>query len=152
MAHKPLGRYFEEFDVGEEFTSLSRTITEADITNFCGVSADFNPLHTDIEFAKKTPFGQRIAHGLLGLAFVSGGIARLGLIEGTTFAFLEICSWKYLAPNFIGDTVTVKVKVVSKKETKKVDRGIVVFDIDLINQRSEITQSGQWAIMMLRKQ
>lgn len=151
MKYRPPGKYFEEFSVGDEFATVSRTVTEADIVNFAGVSADFNQLHTDIEFAGKTPFGRRIAHGLLGLAFVSGCVGRSGLIEGTTFAFLEIASWKFLAPNFIGDTVTVYIKVADKKETKKGDRGVVVFDIRLINQRNEVTQQGQWTIMMLRK-
>lgn len=151
MSYRPPGKYFEELHVGDEYTTVSRTVTEADITNFSGVSADFNQLHTDIEFSKKTPFGQRIAHGLLGLAFASGCIGRSGLIEGTTFAFLEISSWKFLAPNFIGDTVTVLVKVADKKETKKNDRGVVIFDIRLVNQRNETTQQGLWSIMMLRK-
>jgi acyl dehydratase len=151
MKYRPPGKYFEEFSVGDEFATVSRTVTEADIVNFAGVSADFNQLHTDIEFAGKTPFGQRIAHGLLGLAFVSGCVGRSGLIEGTTFAFLEIASWKFLAPNFIGDTITVNIKVADKKETKKSDRGVAVFDIRLINQRNEVTQQGQWTIMMLRK-
>jgi acyl dehydratase len=151
MQYKPPGKYFEEFNVGDEYATVSRTVTEADIVNFAGVSADFNQLHTDIEFASRTPFGKRIAHGLLGLAFVSGCVGRSGLIEGTTFAFLEISSWKFLAPNFIDDTVTVLVQVADKKETKKSDRGVVVFDIRLVNQRNEITQQGQWTIMMLRK-
>lgn len=151
MQYRPPGKYFEEFNVGDEYATVSRTVTEADIANFAGVSADFNQLHTDIEFASKTPFGKRIAHGLLGLAFVSGCVGRSGLIEGTTFAFLEISSWKFLAPNFIDDTVSVFVTVADKKETKKGDRGVVVFDIRLVNQRNEITQQGLWTIMMLRK-
>jgi len=151
MAYRPPGRYFEEFEVGDEYETVSRTITETDITNFAGVSADFNQLHTDVEFAKKTPFKQRIAHGLLGVAFVSGLIGRSGLIEGTTFAFLEITSWRFLGPNFIGDTVTTKVKVISKKETKKEDRGVVTFEISLVNQRNEVTQQGLWTVMMIRK-
>jgi len=151
MPYRPPGRYFEEFNVGDEYETVSRTMIEADVTNFAGVSADFNQLHTDTQFAGKTAFGQRIAHGLLGLAFVSGCIGRSGLIEGTTFAFLEISSWKFLAPNFIGDTVMVLVKISDKKETKKSDRGVVVFDIRLVNQRNEITQQGLWSVMMLRK-
>ena len=151
MSYRPPGRYFEEFEVGDEYETVSRTITEGDITNFAGVSADFNQLHTDAEFARKTPFGQRIAHGLLGLTFISGCIGRSGLIEGTTFAFLEIASWKFLAPNFIGDTVKVFAKVADKKETKKNDRGVVIFGIRLVNQRNEITQQGLWSIMILRK-
>ncbi len=151
MQYRPPGKYFEEFNVGDEYATVSRTVTEADIVNFAGVSADFNQLHTDIEFASKTPFKKRIAHGLLGLAFVSGCVGRSGLIEGTTFAFLEISSWKFLAPNFIDDTVTVFVKVADKKETKKSDRGVVVFDLRLVNQRNEVAQQGLWTIMMLRK-
>ena len=83
------GMYFEEFEIGSEVFSPGRTISEADIVNFAGLSGDYNQLHTDAEFAKGTPFGKRIAHGLLVLSIASGLAARLGFIEGTALAFRE---------------------------------------------------------------
>ncbi len=148
MNYKPPGKYFDEFNIGDEYVTMGRTITEADITNFAGLSGNYDQLHTDIEFAKRGHFKERIAHGLIGLSFISGLIQRIGLIEGTVFAFLEIASWKYLAPLKIGDTVSVHIKISDKKEVKN-NRGIVDFELRLINQRDEITQSGIWRIMML---
>ena len=80
-------RHFEDFEVGAETVTDSRTVTEADVVAFAGVSGDYNPLHVDVEFARTTPFGERIAHGLLGLAIASGLVSRTGAIEGTTLAF-----------------------------------------------------------------
>src|SRR3954447_1047320 len=98
------GLYFEEFVVGDEAATPSRTITETDIVQFAGLSSDWNPLHTDAEFAAATPFGQRIAHGLLGLSIASGLMARLGHIDGTAIAFRGIEEWKFSKPIYIGDT------------------------------------------------
>ena len=151
MIYRQPGKYYEEFNIGDEYVSMGRSVTEADITNFAGVSGNFDQSHTDIEYAKNTPFGERIAHGLIGLAFISGLLQRTGLIEGTVFTFLEISSWKFLAPARIGDTLSVRIEISGKRETKKDDRGIVVLDMNLINQRNEIIQHGEWKIMMLRK-
>ena len=89
QAFESRGRYFEEFAVGDILTTPARTITEADVVNFAALSGDWNQLHTDAEYAKETPFGTRIAHGLLGLTVASGLGARLGFIEGTAEAFLK---------------------------------------------------------------
>ncbi len=84
---RPRGLYFEEFTLGQEIDSPARTVTEADVMLFAGLSGDYNPLHTDVEYARDTPYGERIAHGLLGLSIASGLAARAGFIEGTTLAF-----------------------------------------------------------------
>jgi acyl dehydratase len=97
--------YFEDFQVGQRFTTPARTVTEADIANFAGVSGDFNPIHTDAEFARSTPFGERIAHGLLVLSMLTGLRQRSGHFEGTIVAWLEIRNYRFLKPVFIGDTV-----------------------------------------------
>jgi len=145
------GKYFEDLDIGDEFYTVSRTVTEADIVNFCGVSGDFNQLHTDIEFAAKTAFGQRIAHGMCGLAIASGCINRSGLIEGTTVAFRGIKEWSFKNPIFINDTIYVKIKVKDKQERKKPDRGLISFWLSVINQREEVVMEGQWDVLMCRK-
>lgn len=145
------GKYFDDLAIGDEFLTVSRTITEADIVNFCGVSGDFNQLHTDIEFASKTPFGQRIAHGMCGMTIASGCLNRSGLIEGTTIAFKGIKEWGFKRPIFINDTVYVKIKVKDKQESKKPDRGLISFWMSVINQREEIVMEGQWDVLMSRK-
>lgn len=145
------GKYFDDLAIGDEFLTVSRTITEADIVNFCGVSGDFNQLHTDIEFASNTPFGQRIAHGMCGMTIASGCLNRSGLIEGTTIAFKGIKEWGFKRPIFINDTVYVKIKVKDKQESKKPDRGLISFWMSVINQREEIVMEGQWDVLMSRK-
>ena len=144
------GRYYEEFAVGESFTTRARTVTEADIVSFAGLSGDYNPLHTDDEFARTTPFGKRIAHGLLGLSIQSGLSQGLGITEGTTLAFLGL-TWNFKGPVFIGDTIHVVQSVDDMRETRNPERGILVFGCKVINQRGEIVQEGTKTMMIRRK-
>src|SRR5690606_28818837 len=91
---RPTGLYFEEFQVGDEVTSTGRTITETDIVNFAALSGDWNLIHTDAEYSRDHPFGQRVAHGLLILSIASGLAVRMNFLEGTTLAFRSISEWK----------------------------------------------------------
>ena len=147
---RPRGRYFEEFEIGDVVISPARTVTETDIVLFAGLSGDYNPLHTDIEFAKGAIFGQRVAHGLLGLAMASGLGMRLGFIEGTAEAFREL-SWKFSRPIFIGDTIHIKAEVAEKKPMRRLGGGMVTFNVVVINQREETVQKGQWMILVKSK-
>lgn len=142
--------YFEDVEVGRQFITPARTVTEADIVAFAGLSGDYNPLHTDAEFAKTTIFKARIAHGLLGLAIASGLKARLGTFDGTVVAFLGL-TWEFRAPVFIGDTVHVRMTITSKRETRNPDRGVVEQEVELINQKGEVVQKGKHVIMVKRK-
>ena len=101
------GLYFEEFNVGDTVTSAGRTITEADIVSFAALSGDWNAIHVDAEFARSQMFGERIAHGLLGLSIASGLAVRLGFIEDTVIAFMGL-DWKFRAPIKIGDTIHMR--------------------------------------------
>ncbi|SDL95829.1 MaoC/PaaZ C-terminal domain-containing protein [Bacillus sp. OK048] len=145
-----MGRYFEEFKIGEEFISPGRTVTESDIVSFAGLTGDYNPLHTNEEFAKESVYKGRVAHGLLGLTFVSGLVTRIGVFDGTIMGFLGL-EWKFSGPIYIGDTIHFRMKIADLRETSKPDRGILVRDIDLINQRGEVVQKGTMTIMMKRK-
>lgn len=142
-------RYFEEIEVGEEYVSPGRTVTEADIVIFAGLSGDYNVLHTDAEFMKSSIFGERIAHGLLGLAIQSGLLTR-GMRPYATLAFLGL-RWKFKGPIKIGDTIKVRAKVISKKETSKPDRGIVTLERQVINQKGEVVQEGETDLMVARR-
>lgn len=144
------GRYYEQFAEGEVFTTRRRTITEADIVNFAGLSGDYNPLHTDTVFARSTPFGERIAHGLLGLAVHSGLSQGLGITEGTTLAFLGL-TWAFKGPIRIGDTIHVLQGVKEKRETRKPDRGIIVFSVQVVNQEGEVVQEGEKTLLIRRE-
>ncbi len=143
--------YFDDLYIGQEIESPSRTVTEADIVNFGCLTADFNPLHMDAEFASKTQFGQRIAHGLLLLSFAGGFSAQTGAFTGTTIAFLELSEWKFLKPVFIGDTVHLKITIEELIETSKPDRGIAVRKEQIVNQKGEVVQQGIKKVMLKRK-
>lgn len=142
-------RYFEDIQVGEEYLSPGRTVTEADIVIFAGLSGDYNVLHTDAEFMKSSIFGERIAHGLLGLAIQSGLLTR-GMRPYATLALLGL-RWKFKGPIKIGDTIKVRAKVISKKETGKPDRGIVTLDRQVVNQKGEVVQEGETDVMVARR-
>ncbi len=144
------GLYYEDFILDASFESPSRTITETDIVNFSALSGDWNPIHTDAEFAKSTPFKERIAHGLLGLTISSGLSMRTGVFDGTLVAFLGM-QWRFTAPIKIGDTIRQRSVVREKKESKNKDRGVVSFAIQILNQRSEVVQEGTRTVMMKRK-
>ena len=94
------GLWFEEFEVGQRIITPGRTITESDIVSFAGLSGDYNQIHTNAEFSSKTPFGKRVAHGLLVLSIASGLAMRTGVLEGTVLAFREINNWKFSLPSF----------------------------------------------------
>ncbi|MCP4538188.1 MAG: dehydratase [Chloroflexi bacterium] len=144
---RPRGSYFEEFEIGDTVESASRTITETDIVVFAGLSGDYNQLHTDAEFAKGTIFGERVAHGLLGLSIASGLAQRLGFIEGTAQAFREL-GWKFRGAILIGDTIRARFKVREKKNMPRLGGGLVIFDAAILNQRDEIVQKGTWKVLI----
>jgi len=149
MVYKFKGKTFNEFKVGDKFTTASRTITEADVVNFAGLSGDFNPLHTDEEFGKSTPFKGRVAHGMLSVAVATGLANQLGIFEGTTIALLSM-TINYKDVVKFGDTIHLELRVVEKKETGKDDRGIVTFDTIVYNQNDEPIVEGQWVVMLRR--
>ncbi|MBI2204999.1 MAG: MaoC family dehydratase N-terminal domain-containing protein [Candidatus Rokubacteria bacterium] len=144
----PPRRYFEDIEVGEEYESPGRTVTETDIVLFAGISGDYNIVHTDAEFMKTSIFGERIAHGLLGLAIQAGLLTRAMPQQYATIAFGGL-RWKFKAPVKIGDTIRVRARVLSKKETKP-DRGVVVLARTVVNQRDEVVQEGETDLVIER--
>lgn len=144
---RPRGLYFEEFQEGVELTTPGRTITETDIQLFAGLTGDYTQLHTDAEFCKDTIFGQRVAHGLLGLSIASGLGARLGFIEGTAVALREV-TWKFTGPIFAGDTIHLQIAVAEKKAMPRLGMGLVTFDVSIVNQKDEVVQKGQWKALI----
>jgi len=142
------GKYFDEFEVGMSFTSPGRTVTESDIVSFAGLSGDYTQIHTDAEFSKQTIIGERVAHGLLGLAIVSGLAVRTGFLEGTVIAFREIVDWKFIKPILIGDTVHVVQKVVEVKSLPRLGGGAVHIELRLINQHNDVVMKGVWKVLV----
>ena len=142
------GLYFEEFQVGQQVTTPARTITEADIVAFAGLSGDHNSIHTDAAYAAGTPFGQRVAHGLLITSIVSGLANRTGVLEGTVLAFREILDWKFSKPVFIGDTIHGVLTVQETKTLPRLGGGAITLSVEVRNQAGEPCIHGRWVVLM----
>ncbi len=141
------GMYFEDFEAGFKAQTLGRTITESDVVNFANLTGDYVPLHTDEEFAKRSHFGTRVAHGMLGLAYAVGLATRLGFLDGTVEAFRSV-DWKFSGPIYIGDTIHVVIEVVKTRPMRRLGAGIVDFDVSVVNQKDEVVQKGQWRALV----
>jgi 3-hydroxybutyryl-CoA dehydratase len=143
----PRGMLFEEFEVGLDIETAARTITETDIVNFAGLSGDFNFIHTNAPAAQDTPFGQRVAHGMLVASIATGLAVQQGFIDGTTLAFREL-EWKFTKPVFIGDTVHVAIKVTETKPMARLGGGLVTFDARVVNQDGDAVHKGVWKMLI----
>jgi acyl dehydratase len=143
----PSGLCFEEFTIGDSITSQGRTVTEADIVNFAALSGDWNTIHTDAEYAKTMPFGQRIAHGMLVLSMATGLADRLGFIQGTVLAFMEL-NWQFRNAVKIGDTVRVRATVAELRPMPRLGGGYVTFKVQILNQEDQVVQRGSWKVLI----
>jgi acyl dehydratase len=141
------GLTYDQFEIGARYVSQARTVTEADVVAFAGLSGDFNPLHTDAEFAKATPFGERIAHGMLIVAMATGMANWTGVFEGTTLALMEQVI-RYKGAVKFGDSIHLELEALEKKPTSKPDRGVVKFAARVHNQRGEVVVDGEWTLLM----
>ena len=150
-AHHPRGRYFEDFTVGEELVTPSRTITSTDIVNFACISGDFNEIHTNFEYCKSTPFGEPIAHGPLIYAVAGGLWHAAGVNEGTILAMLGVDEWRLVSPVKHGDTIHLVARVAQMTETSKTDRGVVAFDRRIVKQDGTVVQTMKTTLMYRRR-
>ena len=148
-----MAKYFEDFRVGEEWMSPTRTVTEADVTIFAMLSGDYDEIHTSEDFARKaSAYKTRIAHGMLGLAMVEGLKKRIPAFADARYIASLEWTWKFTGPILIGDTVHVKIRIDQMRESKsKADRGIIVEAGQMINQRGEVVQEGEHSLMIWRR-
>ncbi len=148
-----MAKYYEDFQVGQEWTSPGRTVTEADVTTFAMLSGDYDEIHTNEEFCKReSAYKTRIAHGMLGLSLVEGLKKRIPAFAGTRYIASLEWSWKFIGPIFIGDTVHVKFRIAKMRESKsKPDRAIIWESSQIFNQRGEVVQEGEHSLMIWRR-
>jgi acyl dehydratase len=144
------GMFFEEFSVGQVFETGGRTVTDADVVLFAGISGDFTRLHLDEEYAKASIFKGRVAHGMLAVSIATGLLVQLGTLEGTAMSLLEF-TCRFTAPVHLNDTVSVRQTVTEVRQTSKPDRGIVTFALELLNQHGETAFAGSEKIMVRRR-
>jgi acyl dehydratase len=144
------GYRYADLHVGMAFRSPGRTITDADLVGFAGLTGDFSELHTSDVYAKNSQFGRRVAHGLLGLAYAHGLMwARTGELRETAVAFLGINEWKFLEPIFVGDTIFVNYQISELRDSKsRPTQAIAVFDVSVVNQDNRTVQRGSKALLV----
>ena len=141
MAFSTSHLFFDDVEVGQEWESPGRTLTETDIVNFAGLSGDFNPIHVDHEFAKTTPFRRPIAHGLLVFSIGSGLGVMCPLMR--TIAFMKVQEWDFKGPVFIGDTLRIRSRVLEKTLRGRGRRGEIVWLRTIVNQEGKVVQEGR---------
>jgi len=141
--------YWDDAKVGDACVSPSVTVTEAMVNAYAELTGDFTPVHVDEAYARTTPFGTRVAHGLFGLSLTDGLKTR------SDYRFLPGMSlgwtWDFKLPIKLGDTVHVKFRIGSMRPTKRPGWGIVVLPAELINQRGEVVQAGEHRLMIPRR-
>jgi acyl dehydratase len=145
--------YYEDFEVGQEWTSPSRTVTEADVTMFAMLSGDYDEIHTSEPYARQhSAHKTRIAHGMLGMAMVEGLKKRIpAFVETRYVASLEY-TWKFLAAILIGDTVRVRIRVAELRESRsRPDRAVMREAVQMLNQRGEVVGEGLNTLMVWRR-
>ena len=145
--------FFEDFQVGQEWTSPTRTITETDVIAFAMLSGDWDEIHTSEEFSKReSPFKTRIAHGMLGLSLVEGLKKRIPAFAETRYIASLEWNWKFTGPILIGDTVHVKFRITNMRESaSKPDRGVIWEGGQMFNQRGELVQEGEHSLLIWRR-
>lgn len=143
--------WFEDFAVGREVTSLGRTVTEADVVTFAGLTGDYHPLHTDAIYAAGTEFGERVAHGLLGLGLAFGLLARGGIFEPTVVALLGVREWRFSAPVRLGETVRARASVRdTRPSASRPTCGIVTLGVEVVRDDDVVAQQGELSLLVRR--
>jgi acyl dehydratase len=145
-----VGYTYADLHVGLSFRSPGRTITDADIVAFAGLTGDYSELHTSDVYAKSSQFGRRVAHGMLGLAYAHGLMwPRTGELRRTAIAFLGISEWKFVGPIFIGDTIFVNYVLAELRDSRsKPTQAIATFDVEVVNQDGQTVQRGRKALLV----
>ncbi len=141
---------YEDLEVDAEHKSSGRTVTEADVVNFAGLSADYNNMHIDEEFAKKTVFKTRVAHGMLVTSIATGLWFTMPRLA--TVAFMGLEDWRFSGAVFPGDTIHITRRLVEKKEHKRPNMGLFIFEVNVKNQKDEVVQKGKWVILVTKKE
>ena len=140
--------YFEDFQLGDVVLTPARTVTQADVMDFARLSGDFNPLHTDPEFARGTPMGRPVAHGLLALSIATGLSADTGQLTGSALAFLGLDEWRFKAPVFYGDAIRLRWMVTDKRLASNGKAGVLKRTLEIINQDDTVVQSGTFTTLV----
>ena len=143
-----MGWHYEQQQPGRRYETAGRTIGEFEISSFAGLTGDYNPMHTDAQYAAASPFGRIIGHGALGFAIAVGLLNRTGMMDETALAFLGMSEWRFAAPIFAGDTVHVSGEIVAARRSSSQPGGIITHRLELTNQDGAIVQTGSLSFLV----
>jgi acyl dehydratase len=153
MAYSYEPHYFEDFEAGQTFESVGRTVTEADFVMHSALAGDWTELHTNKEYAEEGPFDGRIAHGPMTFVQATGFVYRTGIVERTAFAFLGMNYMDLPNPVYIGDTLSLDIEVTETKEVgSRDDAGLVVLDTEMTNQDDTVVFQGDMKFLIMTKE
>jgi acyl dehydratase len=141
--------YYHDIQVGAVYRNSGRTATEADLTNFCMLSGDWNPIHVNKDYAEQTRFGERILPGLFGLSLITGAMTQWGIFEESAVAMLNVNSWNFLAPIMVGDTIYVEMEITGKRETSRKGMGLIERRFRVRDHTGKVLQEGDSDMMIL---
>jgi len=144
----PPALYFDDVALGKTFESGARMVTEADLLAFTEISGDRHPIHTDEDYAKGTAFGRRILQGPFGIAVALGLFGEFTEFTDAAIALTDVSDWRFLAPVFVGDELTLRMTIEGKRAVSAGDRGIVQRRMALVNQHGKMVQQGAMGLMM----
>ncbi|WP_022884410.1 MaoC/PaaZ C-terminal domain-containing protein [Glaciibacter superstes] len=142
------GLHFEDLTIGDVFKSQGRTATEADLTMFSMLSGDWNPIHADAEYARTTRYGERLVHGVFGLAMITGMMGQAGWFRESAIAMTDIENWKFTKPILVGDTLHCLMEIISARRTSRGDAAVVGRRFTLVNQHDEPVQVGDIGMLL----
>ncbi|WP_121740946.1 MaoC family dehydratase [Natronorubrum halophilum] len=152
MAYSYEPHYFEDFEAGQEFESVGRTVTESDFVMHSALSGDWTELHTNKEYAEDGPFDGRIAHGPMTFVQATGFVYRTGIVERTAYAFLGMNYMDLPNPVYIGDTLSLEITVSETKDIDREDSAIVVLDTEMTNQDDTVVFQGDMKFLIKRRE
>jgi len=151
MAYSYEPHHYEDFEEGEEFISVGRTVTESDFVMFFFIYWEWTDIYTNKEYAEEQDFGERIAHGPMTFVQATGFVYRTGIVERTAYAFLGMNYMDLPNPVNIGDTLQLEMEVSNKKEVGREDVGLVVLDTEMENQEGTTVFEGDMKFLIKKK-
>ncbi|QLG26741.1 monoamine oxidase [Halorarum halophilum] len=152
MAYSYEPHHFEDFEEGQTFESVGRTVTESDFVMHSAFTGDWTELHTNAEYAADSQFGERVAHGPMTFSLATGFVYRCGFLERTVIAFLGMNYMDIPAPVYEGDTISLDMEVTETKPfSSREDAGLVVINTEMTNGDGDTVFAGDMKFMIERR-
>lgn len=151
MAYSYEPHYFEDFEVGQTFESVGRTVTESDFVMHSMFTGDWTELHTNRHYAEDGQFEGRVAHGPMTFSLATGFVYRTGIVERTVYAFLGMNYMDIPNPVYVDETISLEMEVTEKREISSHDDvGLVIIDTTMTTQDDTVVFEGDMKFLIQR--